>query len=1030
VESKAGEGSIALILVGSPQTNPEVAHAAGQNWPKLSNQGFVLRRLKVDSPTMILGGGSPAATLWAVYELGERLGVRYLARQDLFPPKRKLDGLPDLDLVLEPNMRTRCWRLVNELADGPVSWSLDENKQFLRQMAKMKYNRIHLSFWPCQPFVQYRFRGMDKPPAKMFFGSRYPIDNDTIGLEKFHGMTEFTNPEFVGAKSPEDLVQRAVGLARGILQEARSLGMETGLSIQPFEWPREFMKVLPGSEPAHQAGELTAGPGKDQSTDDPLLREMVATIIRAYVETYPEADIIHIGMPEHRSWMGKSREAYDLLKARYGLEGLGTYEELCARARARTSFPGGGGRVETMLKGDLSSLWFLDSLVREKKLLSRPGRDDVRIVYCDVVEELFPLVARMIPPGGEVLSFIDYTASRQLMQRSLLKQTPPKHVPANLVFTLADDNVGVLPQLATGSLHELLKDLRGNGWSGFYTRYWTIGDLDPTIHYLACASWDARVTPETAYRDLVEHVCGATSVAPALEAWQTIEQITRGLDHHGLGFGFPVPGMMTKHYEAGSLTREIRADRDRYAETLKQMKIARERSAPAGHRFLDYFVGRLTFAVKYLDAAEEFGATARAEKAGDRLEAARQVHRAYGDIRDALTAYVNVACDHGDLGAVALMNEFCYRPIRDKMIALAGGAEIIERVPVGKKGDYKPCIARLPSGELLLVAFHQNQLDGNKKIREDILLFRSRDGGKAWSDAQVFADLPGREPYLTVLEDGTLLMTVHLLPQDIRNKEGYTHCYVHRSQDGGRTWTTTRTQPEGVPPRTETVTSRNVLQLADGSLMLCVSGNRRGLDFTWRSTDGGRTWAEKHRAKVEGVRDDYPFQFFGEAVLWQARAGKIYAIVRVDSRFFPPLKDRSVKLGESDHYDRMILFGSTDMGRTWGPERDFGDYGEMYPAVLRLRDGRLLLTFTVREVKRPLGVRAVLGSESADGFDFDFDFPRFFVDARTPNDKDSGGGFGRTVQLDDGSLATSYSYRGQDNDVHCEVVRWRLPPTR
>ena len=34
--------------------------------------------------------------------------------------------------------------------------------------------------------------------------------------------------------------------------------------------------------------------------------------------------------------------------------------------------------------------------------------------------------------------------------------------------------------------------------------------------------------------------------------------------------------------------------------------------------------------------------------------------------REALEAYVAVAKDHGDLGAVALMNEYCYRPIRDK----------------------------------------------------------------------------------------------------------------------------------------------------------------------------------------------------------------------------------------------------------------------------------------------------------------------------------------------------------------------------
>ena len=70
--------------------------------------------------------------------------------------------------------------------------------------------------------------------------------------------------------------------------------------------------------------------------------------------------------------------------------------------------------------------------------------------------------------------------------------------------------------------------------------------------------------------------------------------------------------------------------------------------------------------MRYLDAAAAFGATGRALRAGQKEEAGRQVELAYQAIREALEAYVSVAKDHGDLGAVALMNEYCYRPIREK----------------------------------------------------------------------------------------------------------------------------------------------------------------------------------------------------------------------------------------------------------------------------------------------------------------------------------------------------------------------------
>jgi hypothetical protein len=99
-----------------------------------------------------------------------------------------------------------------------------------------------------------------------------------------------------------------------------------------------------------------------------------------------------------------------------------------------------------------------------------------------------------------------------------------------------------------------------------------------------------------------------------------------------------------------------------------------------------------------------------------------------------------------------------------------------ERIAVGEPDDYKPCVALLPNGELLLTAFHQYKKDSDKVLEQN-LLFRSKDGGRAWSPPAAL-DLLGREPYLTVLQDGTLFLTGHLLAQDVRNKQGYTHGYL------------------------------------------------------------------------------------------------------------------------------------------------------------------------------------------------------------------------------------------------------------
>ena len=89
-----------------------------------------------------------------------------------------------------------------------------------------------------------------------------------------------------------------------------------------------------------------------------------------------------------------------------------------------------------------------------------------------------------------------------------------------------------------------------------------------------------------------------------------------------------------------------------------------------------------------------------------------------------------------------------------------------ERIPLGERDDYKPSIALLPNGELLLVMFHGHRKGGGK-ILEQALLYRSHDGGKTWSGSEKL-DLPGREPYLTVTKDGTIFITAHLLQQEVR----------------------------------------------------------------------------------------------------------------------------------------------------------------------------------------------------------------------------------------------------------------------
>ena len=364
-----------------------------------------------------------------------------------------------------------------------------------------------------------------------------------------------------------------------------------------------------------------------------------------------------------------------------------------------------------------------------------------------------------------------------------------------------------------------------------------------------------------------------------------------------------------------------------------------------------------------------------------------------------------------------------------------------QSIPIGDPGDYKPCIARMPSGQLLLVAFRSKPSEGTKKVwsdfqkvlvdvpslSEEIIMFRSDDDGRSWSDAENMTlrkGLIGREPYFTILSDRTIFLTTHLLAQDVNSDSSFIQTYIHRSTDDGNAWETVQVEAE---PDGSTLYLRNILELYDGSLLFGVSNWGSDASYFYRSYDRGRTWSQNCKAKIMGLDPAYPSPVLAEAVAWQARSGAIYFVNRMDYRFVNQMENDVTQPEEYfDHYDRLILYKSTDEGRTLDLIGPIADFGEMYPAFLRLTDGRLLFTFTVRALKTPLGVRAVLATENTDGFEIDTKHDRFLLDTETPPGVTSGGGFGPTLQLADETLVTSYSYRDVKQTTHMEIIRWRV----
>ena len=173
------------------------------------------------------------------------------------------------------------------------------------------------------------------------------------------------------------------------------------------------------------------------------------------------------------------------------------------------------------------------------------------------------------------------------------------------------------------------------------------------------------------------------------------------------------------------------------------------------------------------------------------------------------------------------------------------------------------------------------------------------------------------------------------------------------------------------------MTSRNIVELPDGTLLLGVSAqeiNQGRLAYMWTSNDNGETWdqttAEVKIGDYRGAAYDNIDGFFSNAFTFHVQGDKLLHFIRCG----PPSPMYSLNDGRivpsEGVCDRMMYCTSHDLGQTWSDVHDCGDYGMHFPRVIRLKDGRLLLTFTQRSVFRPLGLRAVLSHDEGETWEF------------------------------------------------------------
>lgn len=183
LKSDAGK----VVLVGSPRSNAAIPQDV---WPRISAQGIVLKSTKRG---LIVGGGSPSATVWAASELAGRFGVRHLLQGDVMPIEKPPFKLDDFDIVMEPWVVKRGWSMFNGSLAGGESWDKPAHVALLRQLVKLKFTHVLI-------------------PRNGQLLQSIAVDGDTGGRKAFGGARQFPVGE-----SQTDISAEAQGLGLVVL---------------------------------------------------------------------------------------------------------------------------------------------------------------------------------------------------------------------------------------------------------------------------------------------------------------------------------------------------------------------------------------------------------------------------------------------------------------------------------------------------------------------------------------------------------------------------------------------------------------------------------------------------------------------------------------------------------------------------------------------------------------------------------------------------------------------------------------------
>ena len=555
--TSGGPAAGVRILLGGPASNEAVAAAQQKklvNFAGLKPDGFILQQVEMEgNPAIVVGGNDDAATMYAVYDLIERMGVVFQITGDLIPQQKPDLALPNLQVRMEPVLKYRGLHV----RPFVLPWmGLDDFRTLLDQHAKMKCNYFEF-YWYCgAPWVEFSYQG-----EKQLIGDVQPKESGyltwrantatftaadvEIGREHFPGK-RVCAIEFQDCENQEEAYRVARHFLKQVIDYAhqRKIQIRLGAGDCPIGPPNLGRLAKYNLQMFH---------GTLVSPGDPAAVDIWTAIVKSMIETYPEAD---------GYWLWLSEGYYDM-----GDPGIKKF--VTEYESYRKLIPS----LEELRQVGYDQ--YFVGMTEQKQIES-----DLGLLHCGKV--ITERIKREYPKANLGIAVLGRAYLFKAMDAMLAKEIPfesmessicwnrGSRVPMQLFADAGGRETLLVPRLDDDESQfgmqfnvelydhdRVISDSVKYGVSGVAPQTGKLRGMEQNAKYIFEGGWDATIKPDSFYRSYVERIFGSAALPLMLKAYETLEkqELFLGLEASNPGSHF-FEGM--RNFKNYADTRDIR----------------------------------------------------------------------------------------------------------------------------------------------------------------------------------------------------------------------------------------------------------------------------------------------------------------------------------------------------------------------------------------------------------------------------------------------------------------------------------------